>query len=322
MNIGKMKLNGNLVLAPMSDVTNLPFRLLCKKYGASLVYSEMISSEAIVRENQKTITRGFTCMEERPLGIQLLGSNADSLARSAHIITERYLPEIIDVNLGCPAQNIIKNKCGAALLEKTEVIKEIIERLSDSLDVPLTAKIRVSGSLDRTLKIARIIEKSGADALIVHGRTQKQQYSGKSNLDFIKRIKGELSIPVIANGDIFDEKTAKRVLEYTQCDGLMIGRAAIGNPYIFQRLKHYLDHGELLPPQTAGKRLNDFFEYEAMCRRYGLFSFRDLNVKAVWFTKGMKNIKPTRVEINKTKDIGSLLEVMYGLKVNNINHTL
>lgn len=160
------------------------------------------------------------------------------------------------------------------------------------------------------------------DALIVHGRTQKQQYSGKSNLEFIKNIKRELSIPVIANGDIIDEKTAKHVLEYTQCDGLMIGRAAIGNPYIFQRLEHYLDYGELLPPQTAGEQLNDFFVYEAMCRRYGLFSFRDLNVKAVWFTKGMKNIKPKRVEINKTKDIESLLEVMYGLKVNNINHTL
>ncbi len=281
MNIGKLRLNGNLVLAPMADVSNLPFRLLCKKYGASLVYSEMISSEAIVRQNQKTMTRGFTCMEERPLGIQLLGSNADSLVSSAHIITERYLPEIIDVNLGCPAQNIIKNECGAALLEKPEVIREIIERLSDSLDVPLTAKIRISRSLDRTLKIARIIEKSGADALIVHERTQKQSYSGKSNHEFIKNIKRELSIPVIANGDIIDEKTAKHVLEYTQCDGLMIGRAAIGNPYIFQRLKHYLDYGELLPPQTAGERLNEFFEYEAMCRRYGLFSFRDLNVKAV-----------------------------------------
>lgn len=322
MHIGKQKIDGNLILAPMSDVTNLPFRLLCKKYGASLVYSEMASSEAIVRENQKTMTRGFTCMEERPLGIQLLGSNADTLARSAHIITQRYSPEIIDVNLGCPAQNIIKNECGAALLEKPEVIGEIIQRLSESLDVPLTAKIRVLRSLEETLKIARVIEKAGASALIVHGRTQKQQYSRKSNLDFIKSIKRELSIPVIANGDILDEKTAKHVLEYTQCDGLMIGRAAIGNPYIFRRLKHYLEYGEFLQPQTSEERLDDFFEYEAMCRSYGLFSFRDLNLKAVWFTRGMKNIKPKRVEINKTKDIGSLLEVMNGLRADCINHIL
>jgi len=252
----------------------------------------------------------------------LYNSNADSLARSAHIITERYLPEIIDVNLGCPAQNIIKNECGAALLEKPEAIREIIERLSDSLDVPLTAKIRISRSFDRTLKIARIIEKAGADALIVHGRTKMQQYSGKSNLEFIKNIKRELSIPVIANGDIIDEKTAKHVLEYTRCDGLMIGRAAMGNPYIFRRLKHYLDTGELLPPQTTEERLDDFFEYAAMCRRYGLFSFRDLNVKAMWFTRGMTNIKPTRMEINKTKDIESLLEVMHGLKATDINHIL
>ena len=322
MHIGKQKLDGNLVLAPMSDVTNLPFRLLCKKYGASLVYSEMAFSEAIVRENQKTITRVFTCDEEKPLGIQLLGSSADSLVRSAHIITERYSPEIIDVNLGCPAPNIIKNECGAALLRKPDVIGEIIRRLSESLGVPLTAKIRVLGNLEGTLKIARAIEKEGADALIVHGRTQKQQYSGKSNLDFIKRIKAELSIPVIANGDIFDEKTAKHVLEYTQCDGLMIGRAAIGNPYIFKRLGHYLEHGEFVQPQTAGERLEDFFEYEAMCRKYGFSSFRDLNAKAVWFTKGMKNIKPTRVEINKTKDVVSLLEVMHGLRADNTSHIL
>ncbi|MCZ7395127.1 MAG: tRNA-dihydrouridine synthase family protein [Candidatus Methanoperedens sp.] len=322
MNIGKLRLDGNLILAPMSDVTNLPFRLLCKKYGASLVYSEMKCSEAIVRQNQKSTARCFICKDERPSGIQLLGSDPVILVNSALILQEIFNPDVFDMNLGCPAQSVIKNGFGSALLEKHELIREIIKQLRDSLNVPLTAKIRILNRFEETLKIARIIENAGADAITVHGRTQKQGYSGKSNLEVIKGIKSELSIPVIANGDIVDEKTAKHVLEYTQCDGLMIGRAAIGNPYIFRRLKHYMDHGELLSQQTTEERLDDFFEYEATCRRYGLFSFRDLNVKAMWFTKGMKNIKPTRMEINQTKDIGSLLEIMHGLKVTNINHTL
>jgi len=219
MNIGKLKLRGNLILAPMSFVTNLPFRLLCKKYGAALVYSEMTFSEAILRQNEKSLNRVYTTNEERPVGIQLLGSDPNSVINSAMIIEQKFHPELMDVNLGCPSQSIIKNECGAALLKKPEVIGEIISGLSGSLDVPITAKIRILNSLDETLKIAHIIEKAGADALIVHGRTQKQQYSGKSNLEFIKNIKSELSIPVIANGDIFDEKTQNMCLNILSATG-------------------------------------------------------------------------------------------------------
>lgn len=314
INIGKLRLDGNLILAPMSSVTNLPFRLLCRRYGASLVYSEMVFSEAILRENDKSMARVFTCEEERPLGIQLLGPDAGSLVNSARIITGKYAPEVIDVNLGCPAKSVINIGCGAALLKRPDNIGDIIEKLSGSLDVPLTAKMRVLGDAGETLGIARIIEKAGADALVVHGRTQKQQYSGKSNLDIIKSIKRELSIPVIANGDIADERTAKHVLEYTQCDGLMIGRAAIGNPYIFRRIAHYLGKGELLPPQTLHERLEDFFEYVGLCRRYGMLTFRDLSAKAMWFTKGLENIKPVRIALNGAKDAGSILGVMEKLR--------
>ncbi len=314
MNIGKLKLKGNLILAPMSFVTNLPFRLLCKKYGAALVYSEMTFSEAILRQNEKSLDRVCTTNEERPVGIQLLGSNPNSVINSAKIIEQKFHPELMDVNLGCPSQSVIKNECGAALLKKPEVIGEIISGLSGSLDVPITAKIRILNSLDETLKIARIIEKAGAAAIIVHGRTQKQQYSGKSNFGFIKNIKSELSIPVIANGDIFDEKIAKHVLEYTQCDGLMIGRAAMGDPHIFRRISHYLDDTDFFPPQTLIERLDDFFEYESLCVRFGMLEFRDYAAKAQWFTKGMKNIRPIRVEINDAKDIDSIRGIMERLR--------
>lgn len=314
LKIGKVRLDGALVLAPMSDVTNLPFRLLCKKYGASLVYSEMVCSMGIIRRNAESIDRCLTSNDERPFGIQLLGSDAADLVNSARILQERYNPDLFDINLGCPAQNVIKNGFGSALLKSPEMIGEIVEQLSLELDIPLTAKIRIMNSFDETLKIAKVIEKSGADAITVHGRTQKQGYSGKSSLEFIKGIKKELSIPVIANGDIYDEKTAREALEYTHCDGLMIGRAAIGNPYIFRRLSHYLSTGELLPPQEMAERLQDFYEYTALCSKYGMLALNDLKLNAQWFTKGMDNIKSARVEINKANDIDSVMGIIGGLE--------
>ena len=314
LTIGKLKLDGNLVLAPMSGVTNLPSRLLCRKYGASLVYSEMTSSEAVVRQNLQSIERGFTCHSEKPMGIQLMGSVPANLAASALFLQERYGPELIDVNFGCPAQGVIKNGCGSELLKKPELIDRIVRQLSDSLDIPLTAKIRIVENFGETLKIAKIIEKAGADAITVHGRTQKQGYSGKSDLDFIKGIKSELSIPVIANGDIFDEITAKKALEYTRCDGLMIGRAAIGNPFIFKKISHYLETGEILPSQDMEEKLADFFKYTELCRNYDMLTYNDLKRNAQWFTKGMENVKRVRVKINKTADIDSIMRIMGGLK--------
>ncbi len=308
--IRKLRLDGNLILAPMSGVTNLPSRLLCRKYGASLVYSEMTSSEAVVRQNLRSIERGSSCEGERPMGIQLMGSVPSSMLESALILQDRHRPELIDINLGCPAQSVIKNGCGSELLRKPELIGQIVKSLSDSLDIPVTAKIRILGDIDETLRIARIIEKSGADAITVHGRTQKQGYSGKCNLDFIKKIKSELSIPVIANGDVFDEKTAKQIIEYTNCDGLMIGRAAIGNPFIFRKISHFLKTGEILPNQKIEEKLADFFEYMELCRKYGMLTYNDIKRNAQWFTKGMENVKPIRVKINQTEDIDSIIGIL------------
>lgn len=313
-NIGKLKLDGNLVLAPMSGVTNLPFRHLCRKYGADLVFSEMTSSEAVARENLKSIERGFICEEDRPMGIQLMGSTPGSLIKSALFFQEQYKPDLIDVNLGCPSQRIIKDGCGSGLLKKPTAIREIIELLSDSLDMPITAKIRISESFDETMNNAKIIEKAGADAITIHGRTQRQGYSGRSNLDFIKRIKKELAIPIIANGDIFDPISAKNVLEYTQCDGLMIGRGAIGNPYIFKLISHYLDTSEILPIRETGETLEDFFEYAKLCQDHDMLTFNDLKLNAQWFTKGMDNVKKVRVRINRTKNIDSIMGIIRELK--------
>lgn len=310
MKIGKLKLHGALVLAPMSGMTNLPIRLLCKKYGASLVYSEMISSEAIVRENPKSISRGLIAAEERPVGIQLMGSDPETLKRSTQILERIYEPDIIDLNFGCPAQEVVRSGCGAALLKNTGIIREIIERLTGSLDVPITAKMRILDSIDSTVEIAQTIEKAGAAALTVHGRTQKQGYSGKVNLETIRAVKCAISIPVIANGDIRDETSACHALEYTQCDGLMIGRAAVGDPYIFRRISHYIETGELLPHRTFDERLDDFFEYAKLCRRYEMLSYRDIKIKAQRFLKNRADIKSVRQRMNGAIDIDSIMEIM------------
>ena len=314
MNIGKLRLNGNLVLAPMADVTNLPFRMLCKKYGASLVYSEMIASEAVVRESRKSIIRGLTCNDERPLALQLLGSDAKVMVESAHILNEIYHPEIMDVNLGCPDHNVVKSGCGSALLRNPATIREIITGLCESLDVPVTAKMRITSSLDETLEIARCIEKSGASALAVHGKTPHQKYVGTSNLDFIKKIKHELSIPVIANGGINDEKTAQHVLEYTECDGLMIGREAIGNPYIFRRIAHYLDKGEMLAPRTFGETIFDLLEYAELCRKFDMLTYNDFKLKSQWFIRNHENVRPVRKRINDAKDLESVIYIVQNLR--------
>ena len=310
MKIGKLKLPGNLVLAPMSGVTNLPLRLLCKKYGASLAYSEMISSEAVVRENPKSIALAKIVSNERPVGIQLMGCEPDTLQRSALILEKIHKPDIIDLNFGCPAQDVVRSGCGCALLKNKGIIREIIERLTGSLDVPVTVKMRVLDSPESTVDVAKTIEKAGAYALTVHGRTQKQGYSGKVNLEIIKAIKSAISIPVIANGDIRDEKIASHLLEYTQCDGLMIGRAAIGDPYIFHRISHYLKTGELLPQRTFDERLDDFFEYVELCRSYDLLAFNDLKLKAQRFLKNRENIKCVRERLNGAVDIDSIMNIM------------
>lgn len=310
MKIGKLVLQGSLVLAPMSRVTNLPLRLLCKKYGASLVYSEMISSEAVVRENPKSIALGLMAEEERPVGIQLMGSDPHTLQRSALILEKIYKPDVIDLNFGCPAQDVMRSGCGAALLKDNGIIRTIIELLTGSLDVPVTAKMRVLDSIDRTVEIARTIEKAGASVITVHGRTQKQGYSGTVNLETIKAIKSAITIPVIANGDIRDEKTAGHVLEYTQCDGLMIGRAAVGDPYIFRRISHYIETGEMLPPRTFDERLDDFFEYAKLCLRYEMLAYSDIKIKAQRFLKNRADIKSVRERVNGAMDIDSIMEIM------------
>jgi nifR3 family TIM-barrel protein len=303
MKIADIRIPGNILLAPMSNVTNLPFRLMCKKYGASLTYSEMISSDAVIYENEKSISRGMSCEEERPLGIQIFGNSPEIMTRAALKIEEIYQPEIIDINFGCPARLLTKDGCGSALLRSPELIHEIVTGLTDNLSTPVTAKIRVLEDTEKTLEISQLIEDAGADALTVHGRTRQQQYSGKADHSYVKRIKQELSIPVIVNGDIVDETSAQQVLDYTECDGIMIGRAAMGNPFLFRRVSHYLETGEMLEYKECSQRIADLKEYFRLLEEYNLMNTVNIKAQAQWFTRGMRNGRHIRRSIASSKTI-------------------
>ena len=311
MRIANIKLEGNIFLAPMSNVTNLPFRLMCREYGASMSYTEMISSDAIIHENKKTIKRGISCDSERPFGIQIFGNSPETMTAAAQRIEESYRPDIIDVNFGCPARLLTKDGCGSALLRSPELIFDILKDLVDNLSTPVTAKIRILENMEDSIKIAELIEKAGASAITVHGRTQQQQYSGKSNMDYAKRIKQELSIPVIANGDIVDELSAEKILEYTECDGIMIGRAAMGNPFLFKRISYYMTTGELLEYNSCQQRYADFSDYIERLDEYGLTDTINMKAQAQWFTRGIRGGRSVREKIAASKNID---EISYHIK--------
>ena len=313
MKIANLKPPNNLLLAPMANVTNLAFRMLCKKYGAALTYSEMISADAVVRQGEKTMQRGLTCEDEQPLCIQIFGNSPDTMTEAALILEEVYRPAIIDINMGCPAPLIIKQECGSALLNSPSLVHDIVSRLADNITTPVSAKIRVFDDMEKTLEIARTIESAGACAITVHGRTREQMYSGTSSLEYAKAIKKELFIPVIANGDIKDGESAKHALEYTECDGLMIGHAAIGHPYIFRQISYYFENSESLETDQCTQQVNDFIEYIELVKKYDIFSLGDIKAQSKAFTKGVAGSRHIREKLNDAKTIWSIIDVMNGM---------
>ncbi len=310
LKIGKIETPGHLLLAPMADVTNLAFRLLCRQHGADLTYTEMISADALINENRKSFLKGLSSSEDRPFGVQIVGSSPDKLRKAALFVENEYGPEIIDVNMGCPVQRITGTECGSALLNSPKLVYEIISELTDALKTPVTAKIRILESDEKTLEIAHLIEKAGAFALTVHGRKAEQMYSGSSDFAVIRMVKSELSIPVIANGDIRDEESAESALDFTGCDGLMIGRAAMGNPFIFRRIRHYLETGEKLEVDRQAQQLEDFETYVTLLEEHDLFSSLNLRMHAHWFTKGLHGSRQIREKINNLKDGKAIIDLI------------
>lgn len=307
MKIGKIGIAGNLVLAPMADVTNRAFRVLCRRHGASYAITEMVNADAIVYGDAGAMGRAQKTEEEVSYGIQLFGNNPKVMGMAASILNDTFHPSTIDINFGCPSPLVRRSGAGSALLHTPDKIGSIVRYVSDVVDIPVTAKIRILKNIEKTLRIAETIESEGACAIAVHARTAEMGYSGVADHEYTRRICDTVSIPVIANGDIRDGPKAAEVLEYTGCDGIMIGRAAMGDPDVFRRIQHYLNTGEIASPPDCAERLECLAEYFRLLEEFDLTGHVNLQAHAGWFTKGLSSAKKMRGSILGAKNPLSIL---------------
>lgn len=309
LKIGDVELENNLILAPMAGVTNRPFRTICKEIGnPGLVCTEMASSKAMFHNDQKTKRLLNTDGEKRPISYQIFGSDVETMAFSAKYVSE--FADIIDINMGCPAPKVVKNGDGSKLLLELDKAEEIMKAVVKNSKVPVTLKIRKGWDKENivAVEVAKIAEKVGISAITVHGRTRSEFYTGTADLDIIKEVKENVNIPVIGNGDVVDERTAKKMFEYTGVDGIMIGRGSFGNPWIFRNIIYYLQNGEKLSEPTNQEKLEVIKKHIKLAvEEKGEIAIKELRKHIAWYTKNMKNSSEFRNSINKIEAEKELL---------------
>ena len=313
LQIGNVKLENDLILGPMAGVTDLPFRLLCKEQGAGLLCMEMVSAKGIMYNNKNTKFLLTIDERERPVSLQLFGSDADIISEQAKRIEE--LPfDILDINMGCPVPKIVNNGDGSALMKNPLLAGEIIEKTARAIQQPVTVKIRKGFDEEHinAVEMAHIAQESGAAAIAVHGRTREQYYSGKADWEIIRKVKEAVKIPVIGNGDVWTPQDAIDMRKQTGCDGVMIGRGAQGNPWIFKQILHYEQTGELLEKPSPQEVTEMILRHAKMQMEFkGEYTgMREIRKHAAWYTAGYKNSAKLRGKINETETYEELKELL------------
>lgn len=288
--IGNVEIEKTAALAPMASVADKSYRLLCKEFGASYLVSEMISSKGLCFGDKKTARLCEIENEERPMALQIFGEEPVYMGKAAYILN-KYKPDIIDINMGCPVPKIVGNGSGSALMKSTKTALEIAEETVKNSDCPVTAKIRAGWDNDsiNAVEFAKALEQTGISAIAVHGRTRSQMYSGQADWDIIKQVKKAVSIPVIGNGDVKTPEDCKAMYEQTNCDLVMIGRGSYGKPWIFREVKHYLETGQILPEISLEEKMSVMLRHGRMLCKYKgeKQGMKEMRKNVAWYIKGL-----------------------------------
>jgi len=323
--IGNIEIKGKTVMAPMAGISNSAYRTICKDMGCSLIYAEMVSDKAIYYNNAKTIDMLYMTDYERPIAQQIFGSDKESFVTAAKYIEKEMKPDIIDINMGCPVPKIaVKSQAGSALLKNPEKIKEIVSSVVNAVSCPVTVKIRSGWDSNNinAVEIAKIIEEAGASAITIHPRTRAQGYSGNADWSIIKKIKEVVSIPVIGNGDIKNCFDAKKMIDETGCDLVMVGRGCLGNPWIFKEINAYLEEGKVIDKPTPEEKIDMSLKHfdsllKTLNKNQAVLEIRS---HIAWYLKGIEGSKEIKDKVFKTRDEKEIRNILLEYKNKVINN--